>query len=173
MNEFQLGKDVQEIMFRLSKIEDSLKEQQSKEKQKPCGCKSTQPQRVGKGAESTVIQMENLLDYKSAHWDRFDSGDCEITFTDLFVYANGDWRVNLRAHDNGVAFGDSFQMKISVRNEAGQEIERLIIVDRNFGAGVTDDSPRSGNSEQILRQYQDIKMDQVRACIGCNKDCTP
>ncbi len=174
MDEFQVGKDMQQLLSRLSRIEGALLGYQQKQRRKPCNCKSAQPLRVGKGTESAVGQKEIHLDYKSGHWNRFDAGDCEITFIDYFIYSNGDWRVNFRAHDNGTAFGDSFTLKISIRNGAVQEIEKLFIMNsEGLGAGGTDDLPRNGHSEQLRRQFQDIEIGQSSACVGCNKDCDP
>ena len=179
MSLYELGKDVQEIKARLSALESSIQGRSGADRgawqrgKKPCNCKSAA---AATGSEGTLHQEEDDkgIAYKYCSMKPWSAGDCQITYMDVFVYENGDWRVNFMAKDNGTFFGDDFYLHVSIRDSGKNEIEKFQIFNNFYiGAGGSNQGPATGHSEQIRKLFNNINIYNTCACVGCNEDCQP
>jgi hypothetical protein len=167
MDEYQLGKDIRDLSARVEVLESKFNQRNK------CNAQNDSfPTEVRTGVEQ--MKMEDTdemtsVNSKSAHWDRGDAGDCEVTYTDLTIYEDGRYKIYHRLHDNGSVFGDDFTVYIGLFRSDGQVIASIHVCDLlHLNAGQSDLAPVRGDSRAIKDDFAAIDISKSKRLIRCN-----
>ena len=95
-NEYQIGKDVQDLKHRVEALERELSSK--------CRCESVSIAAFTTAEELTINEI-NLL-AKTATWEKYTLGDCEWTSHTVTIYSDGTYREIARLHNTGFLFGN-------------------------------------------------------------------
>lgn len=95
-NEYQIGKDIQDLKHRVEALERELRSK--------CRCESVSIVAFTTAEEVTINEI-NLLE-KTFTWGKETRGDCEWTSHTVKIYSDGTYREIARLHNTGFLFGN-------------------------------------------------------------------